>query len=282
MNKDELSDLFEKMRCDLRSDIKTNIEQQTNVLKNAISDLREQQDKQYQDLKAENENLQLALEKQKGIISAMNRLNNVIIYGIPEDPKENRNSLVNKIKILCIENLKTTISNSDINWARRLGKPQTKPRPILLSLTTNLKKWQILECGPNLKGSDLFLSDDLAPEERLRRKYLNNVRKVEIRNGAKCQWKNRNLVINGELKSFEDLKKKYGDHVPVPPTEDPLEENSPLENEESARKRKREVSTKHTKPKTNRFQGNLDNFFRARADSLPSMPTTNNATNNEK
>lgn len=285
MDKNELAKFFEQMRIDLRNDLKTEIEQQTSVLKNAITEIREQQDKQYQDLKSENENLKIALEKQKEIVSAMNRLNNVVIYGIPENTREDRDTLVNKIKIAFTENLKIVINNSDINWVRRLGKPHKNPRPILLSLTTNLKKWQILESGPKLKGSDLYLSDDLSPEERQKRKYLNDVRKLEISKGAKCQWKSGKLIINGELKSFDDLKKKYGDHVPAIPTEEHQDDNHVPENGESMRKRKREEKKPPktaTKSKANHIRCNLDNFFRPRADSLPATPSSDSAFITEK
>lgn len=99
------------------------------------------------------------------------RENNVCIHGIPEEPTENLNS-----RVIDLLRSKVEIIISDYNIAAcyRVGKRDpTKHKPIILKLVNKDIKQKILKNSIKLKGSGVFISDDLTT---FRRKLLMEAR----------------------------------------------------------------------------------------------------------
>ena len=272
MNVADLTQLFDKMRCDLKADME-------QVVKKAIDErvdkLQEEQKKTFEYLKNENETLKLALEKQKQVIDSMNRLNNIVFYGMPEPQKEDRKSLEEAVLKICTENVKVPLNASDLNWVRRLGKTGHKARPVLVALVSNSKKWDLLQNSSKLKGTNIFIANDLDDESRERRVFMNKVRKLVREGGKDCKWRKGGLLIDGQYLDFDGLKEKYGEAVRLKFfTEERVAGNGKFtpEEMESARKRKRQEDAakgpiNKQRPRTSK---KLDDFFRARASSTSS------------
>ena len=89
------------------------------------------------------------------------RRNNVIIVGLAE--VENKSS-VDVVHSLFEEKLD---DSTRIQEARRLGKPREgRSRPILVRVQDQLQKVSVLKKRTTLKGSQIFINDDLTPLQR--------------------------------------------------------------------------------------------------------------------
>ncbi|KAG5864101.1 hypothetical protein JTB14_016258 [Gonioctena quinquepunctata] len=124
------------------------IEEATNNLSTLIYAEMENIKAKVQNFEEENEQLKKRLSKieKKAIIT------NLVFYGIPEATNDRPENFAEKIRELVIEKLKVPLDKTDINKIFRLGKRRNPTRPISLSLTTYLKKQEILRNGHKLKG----------------------------------------------------------------------------------------------------------------------------------
>ena len=148
-NPGDIAKYFDKLRADLRSDVE-------QIVKSEINSLREDQAAQLNDLRKENEELKLALEHQKEVISSMNRVNNVVFFNIPEDDKEGRDSLVDKVLDICSKTMCVPIVKSHVNWVKRLGKSREGVmRSVLVAFVSHILKWDVLKNSAKLKGSKI-------------------------------------------------------------------------------------------------------------------------------
>jgi len=96
------------------------------------------------------------------------RKKNIIVHGIPGDPKENWKDLDQKI-----ENLGATLGTKiDYDHGFRLGKKGELNRPILLKLMRTRDKFQIMGLTHKLKGTGIYVNEDLPPEERRKHSLL--------------------------------------------------------------------------------------------------------------
>lgn len=106
------------------------------------------------------------------------RRKNLVIFGIPEE--NDRSQLENVIFKLINENLQIySFSLLELDFCRRLGKPQQKPRPVLLGLTTQRRKIEILKNGKKFKGTPIYIKEDCPPQDRdTREALLEEMRKL--------------------------------------------------------------------------------------------------------
>lgn len=270
-NSGDFSKYFDKLRADLRSDVE-------QIVKSEISRLREDQAAQLNVLKNENEVLKLALEQQKEVISSMNRVNNIVFFNIPEEDKEDRDSLINKILDICSKTMSVPIEKSQVNWVKRLGKSRNGVmRPVLVAFVSNILKWDILKKSAKLKGSKISITEDFDKKVRDERKYVADIRKQCIKDGKQCKWKKNGLEINGKFVSFEQLKAgSVGIRSPqLSGEETEVSSRVPNQDMESARKRKRQESSRADPVKRN-----LDQYFRP-VTAVPEKTAISGASNQE-
>lgn len=120
------------------------------------------------------------------------RRKNVIIFGVSED----RNDLENIVLNLFCEHMKINgFSLMELDFCRRLGKQpnHVKPRPILVGLTTQRRKIEILKNSTTLKGTPIFIKQDMSPGARETQKKLR-----EERDNLRSQGKNA-VIRSGQV-----------------------------------------------------------------------------------
>lgn len=115
--------------------------------------------------------LEKRLETQDETILQMERRlnrNNVIIYGI--DEKEMESELAKNIVEVLNTKLEIDINKGDIEQVYRIGKRKINesPRPIRLLLINNIVKNKIVQTKSKLKGTKIFINDDLPKTLRIR------------------------------------------------------------------------------------------------------------------
>lgn len=99
------------------------------------------------------------------------RRKNVVIYGVSEDNNDLENLVLNLFRHKMQIN---DFSLMEVDFCRRLGKNinPSNPRPILVGLTTQRRKTQILKNSSLLKGSGIYVRQDASPGVREAQKKL--------------------------------------------------------------------------------------------------------------
>jgi hypothetical protein len=121
--------------------------------------------------------------------------NNIIVYGIAEIQDDKSADIQNAIEGLS-NSLK--IARIDFDNAFRLGAPQrNKIRPLLIKLLRFRDKQSIFMASKNLKGTNVFISNDKTKETRIAEAALRK-RKTEIQKAnptAKLIIRNEKLIM---------------------------------------------------------------------------------------
>lgn len=132
------------------------------------------------------------------------RSKNVIIHGLPENDGA---KLHTAIIMFLSATLGVLIREENIEYVGRLGpKINNKIRPVLLKLSSqNLKSIIFSNCS-KLKGTNMYISEDLPKEER----QIKNILLKHYRNakqlGLNTKIINNKLIINEKIWTVQDLK----------------------------------------------------------------------------
>lgn len=129
-------------------------------------------------------------------IQQRGKLKNLCIYGVPE---ENGERLDNKMLELLKSKTNVPLILSDIVDAYRIGRPggnTNKTRPTIVKLPNIKLKRELLKCGKNFKGTNIFLTEDLTKD---RRTLLLQAKTVF---GVKNSWS-----FNGQIYITKDGRK---------------------------------------------------------------------------
>lgn len=158
-------------------------------------------------VEAENELLTNKLEK----LDRKQRENNIIIFGLETRNEElTPNYIKKQIKNL----VDIDITDSELNNFYPLGK--TSDPPIKIEFTSFLKKKAILRNTKKLKGSRIFIANDLTEKQRnqnsILRKHLNLARGNKEVN---CYIKGNRLHVNGRTYSPDELEYQEEDNIKI-------------------------------------------------------------------
>lgn len=132
-------------------------------------------------------NLQVKFDK----LWSASKKNNVIVYGYPETPgetNENKEAIVQDLE----KRIGVTLMFDDIY---RLGKPGRPSRPLMIKLMRTWDKRNLMTNRHKLKGTKIFVNDDLDKEERLTSSTL--LKKLKELMSAKPSIKGR--IRQGKL-----------------------------------------------------------------------------------
>ncbi|KAL3281136.1 hypothetical protein HHI36_004358 [Cryptolaemus montrouzieri] len=109
-----------------------------------------------------------------------------------------------------IQQLETSITAKleDVRseFEEKVGKGAKKP--VIVELISYRKKCQILKGANKLKGTSIFLSPDLSPEERAQHKMLVNHMNEARNRGKQAKIQGRTLIIEGQTITIQQLEKQ--------------------------------------------------------------------------
>lgn len=105
----------------------------------------------------------------KNTVDQLQRRENLILDGLEV---KNEISLIAHVKVFIDSHFSTLIDDIRITQCYRIGKPGTKPRPILIKFATKYERDLIWKKRTFLKGSNLYLSEDFSPSVKQARKSL--------------------------------------------------------------------------------------------------------------
>ncbi|KAI5746172.1 hypothetical protein M8J77_000736 [Diaphorina citri] len=189
------------------------------MLFDELGSMRAQQGENHTETKSKLENIGKNLDSAKQLLDNHSkqlrgcdyekRRKNLVIYGVPEDENDLDNLILNFFR----HNLQVNdFSIMELDFCRRLGKNPnpSNPRPILVGLTTQRRKTQILRNTPLLKGSRIFVRPDAPPEIRETQKKLRAERNNLRREGKYAVINKGKLVTNEENYVPRDVSQQTG------------------------------------------------------------------------
>lgn len=113
--------------------------------------------------------------KKLGRLDYSDRRKNLVIFGVPEDQTD-----IEKIvmTLFCTHLKVEGFTLMELDFCRRLGKQTNydKPRAILVGLITQRRKVEILKKTALLKGTSIFVKQDISEEARSKHKKLREER----------------------------------------------------------------------------------------------------------
>ncbi|CAN7979660.1 unnamed protein product, partial [Ixodes pacificus] len=131
------------------------------------------------------------------------RRNNIVIYGLREDEKEDPRELQQTVTE-GIFSAKLQVEVKTIERIHRIGrKIGNRPRPVILSVNDFNEKMRVLRNCFKLKGSVISISEDFSHNVRAIRKNLWQSAAVNKANGDKVTLIFDKLKINNDLYSWD-------------------------------------------------------------------------------
>ncbi|KAG5862712.1 hypothetical protein JTB14_014975 [Gonioctena quinquepunctata] len=241
----------------------------------------------------------ISLKNQLSKFEKQLKLNNLVIYGIEENQNENQEILINKFSELATTKLELKITRTEINNIFRLGKKAGHNRPILISLSSQIKRQEILRNARKLKGTKIVITEENGELEE--RKILLGALKEAKSNNKTAFLKRNKLIVEGESYTVADIEnakkldreesyfspvteRKVVNEPPTPsPREYETEENLPeIESETEAAKKieenkievesEKRVLRKEFIIADKKYEGRIEEVFQKRS----SWPNFNN------
>lgn len=99
---------------------------------------------------------------------------NLVMYGVPEVEDETCEKTIGKVLEAVNAIMELKVQRYEIDNCFRLGRrnPKYSGRPVLIKLTSEWRKWEILKRSHMLKGRKLFVDEDYTKEVMEKRKQL--------------------------------------------------------------------------------------------------------------
>lgn len=129
-------------------------------------------------------------------LDKISRRKNLIIHGLTESQGETQNDLDNTILSLISNVLQISdFTKSEIDYIRRFGSATESSRPVIFGLTTERRKFEILRNSKSLKGTKIYIRQDLTDKDREERRTLVTQMKKERENGNFAVIRKNKLII---------------------------------------------------------------------------------------
>lgn len=185
---DQVKVEINQVKSEIIQNIDSKMKETTTELKGEIKDLRDDCRKQEQKI--------TQCQKNTNYLMDMQRKKNIIVYGLANvNGRENRKEqLVNLFK----EKMKTSFTKNDIDYFLNLSKSRERA-PVLVRVRTLEMKYEIFRQRRLLKGSNIFIDDDLDKDAVKERRQLRTVMKQKKEEGKQAVIKHNKLYVDGEL-----------------------------------------------------------------------------------
>lgn len=158
MDESKLIELLTKFKDEIKQDVNLKFKEMSNLLEEKFTQLKK------------------SVEVHENKISFLERewrSKNLIIYGLKELNTSSYFATESYVMNFIKDSVKVNIKEEELDLVRRIGKKdENKCRPILLRVTTFRKKILILKNKKQLKGQDIYISEDFSYETRAKRKEL--------------------------------------------------------------------------------------------------------------
>ncbi|KAH9367408.1 hypothetical protein HPB48_004003 [Haemaphysalis longicornis] len=135
------------------------------------------------------------------------RRNNLIIYGINEEPEEDVKSLEDKIKHEVFKDV-LEIEVTSVERIHRIGKYKNQHRLVIVRFYDFAEKAKILSCCNKLKGTDIVISEDFSKRMRDIRAKLWHSAADERANGVKVSRLYDKIKIDEKIFAWDSVNNR--------------------------------------------------------------------------
>lgn len=136
------------------------------------------------------------------------RRNNLIIYGINEEPEEDVKSLEDQIKHKVFKDV-LEIEVTSVERIHRIGKyKKDQHRPVIVRFYDFAEKANILSCCNTLKGTDIVISEDFSERMRDIRAQLWHSAADERANGVKVSRLYAKIKIDEKIFAWDSVNNR--------------------------------------------------------------------------
>lgn len=150
---------------------------------------------------------QINLECKFSQLHKNTRKNNIVIFGLNIPDKE---ELISYTLLQLNKYLELTIEKRDLNniYQLRSGRSlgTTNTPPIKIEFISYLTKSEVLINAKKLKGTNIFVSHDLSPQEREDFKVLNRHLKIAREKSDTAKIQKDKLIVNGNTFTIQNLR----------------------------------------------------------------------------
>lgn len=180
-----------------------NMKTMTEEMKVLTSEIRE--------MKGENERMRGQVKEQGERIEQLEReirRKNIVVRGIADHGEETEEETRRKVGVI-VRKLEVDMDDRiDIDKITRIGKYQEeRRRPILLKLTRESKKGEIMRSSKRLKGTDVWLDEDYPRSIREERRVLIAKAKEAKQQGHRAYVGYNRLVVDGDPFTAEEARR---------------------------------------------------------------------------
>ncbi|KAL1447101.1 hypothetical protein WDU94_003567 [Cyamophila willieti] len=130
------------------------------------------------------------------------RRKNLIVFGLEEARDETVRDLETKVLNLILNTLQIkdfTLLELDISRRQGKRRDNDKPRPVLISFTTQRRKIEILKNKGKLKGSNIYIHEDSSPAVREQEKQLRGEMRRLRSEGKFAVIRSGRLITNNSI-----------------------------------------------------------------------------------
>lgn len=145
--------------------------------------------------------------------------NNIVIFGLKLDSSDILHSVITQLNSL----LEIDLQEVEINNIYNIGKNKSI---IKVEFVSFLSKTKVTSNRFKLKGSRIFVNDDLCKEDRENLKLLRQQLASAKANDHKAYIRKNCLVVDGEKFSIEQLKERKDTNLPATPAQKKTEKLS--------------------------------------------------------
>lgn len=230
MDKDvSLKDIY-----NLINTVNTNLTKKIDNIEKEIADLSLHFNKQLSEIASEVKTVKTEnalLETRLRTAERQLKRNNLIVYGIVEEDGETQADILKSFTTLLGEKLQINLSNKDFSNCFRLGKKGNRSRPILIEVLSNFSKQLIIRQRAKLRGTNIFINEDLIPEDRNERKVLVKALKEARDQNLNASLKGSKLLVDGVCYTYSDIadaptRQRKTDYDSPPPARSVVSEPS--------------------------------------------------------
>ena len=187
-------------------EIRSALEDRVLALETTCSELLEGFKVTEEKLQDENQALRTRVSELEHTIFRQEHDANLVVSGLPDDGNEEEDTKMIFLD-MCKDTLQVEVKSEEVLKAVRLGRKlssgSSRPRAVLVRTTKKDVKDRIMaRRGPHLRGSGIYLNEDLSPQEQAMRKTLVPVFKEFRAAGARCRLDRACLLVD-QYKFFD-------------------------------------------------------------------------------
>ncbi|XP_045777458.1 protein unc-13 homolog C-like [Maniola jurtina] len=216
---EEIKLLIQGMKTDIDSKFMA-MESQLSQMEDKISNkVNTHMNKKFEDLNRDLQDLRSRLDNQEKRLYNLEKVSverNLVFFGVIENEKSYFD-LLNAMIHIIDQKIGVPVQASEIQSVKRLGKKNSKPRPVSVVLTTLGSKINILKNKKRLDGTGIYVSQEFPVPILEKRRMLKAQLKTEIEKGNVAYLNYDKLIIK-EKPTDTSHKKRQLSVSPIQPS----------------------------------------------------------------